>query len=133
MEIIKTPPPSHIYDRCVEQFGVDFNQGVIFTYGDNIYTKNDLPDHLIIHESTHIKQQKSYGKEIWWEKYFTDEKFRYEQELEAYRKQYQFFTKTNKDRNRRDKFLTIIAGDLSGSMYGNIIEHSEAKKVIKQK
>ena len=132
MNLIQSKPPKHIYDKAVEQFGVNWEDGVIFTYGDNIYTKYNLPNHLIAHESTHIKQQKSYGKDIWWDKYFIDEKFRYKQELEAYRKQYQFFKREVKDRNERNKFLVEIAKDLSGYIYGNLVSYQEALKEIKQ-
>ena len=54
-----------IYDKCREVFGVDWDKGIIMTYGDTAYCKYDLPDHLIAHEETHTRQQAKYGIDKW--------------------------------------------------------------------
>ena len=61
-----------IYEKCKQIFGVDWDRGVVITYGDTVYSKNDISEHTIVHEETHIKQQKEMGPEKWWEKYFID-------------------------------------------------------------
>lgn len=132
MKIVNTPPPKHIYDKARELWGVDFNKGVIFTYGDTIHTKNDLSDELLVHEKTHIKQQLSYpgGPDKWWEKYFKDEQFRLEEELQAYRKQVAWIKARVKGRQQRFEAIKPIARLLSSSMYGNIISFQEALKLL---
>ena len=121
----KKPP---IYDRCVEMFGVNWDDGVIFTYGDTIYCKNDIPEHKILHESVHIKQQGDESDK-WWDKYFEDVNFRLQQEIEAYLAENKILNKI-KDRNTRFKLKEFNARCLSGKMYGNIISYQEAIKIL---
>lgn len=128
MKLSKEKPP--IYQRCVDKFGVDWEKGVIFTYEDTIHCKFDLGPDKIIHEKTHIDQQKEYGVEKWWDRYLEDEKFRLSQELEAYKNEANFIKNNIKDRNKRFMFLHLIARDLSSSMYGNIITYQEVFKIV---
>lgn len=125
-------PPKKIYDKAVEQFGVDFYNGIIFTVGDTIYSNQPLSYSLEAHEYTHVLQQTSIGYKKWWKQYFKNEEFRLIQETEAYRNQYKFIEKTTKDRNKRFKYLNQIAKELSSPMYGSIISYKEAIKLIKQ-
>lgn len=129
--ILHEKPPAHIYDRAVELFGVNFDTGVVFAVGHTIYTKFDMTPDLLEHELVHVKQQEEMGIEIWWERYFTDVPFRLSQEIEAYQTQYRWIERHFKDRNARHYYLNAFAGFLSGPMYGNLMSHSEAMKVIK--
>lgn len=89
--ITKVPPP--IYHRAERAFGVRyFRDDVVMTYGNTIHLHrpNILTDDVIEHECVHMKQQALIGEIDWWEKYFADENFRMEQELEAYRHQYAY-------------------------------------------
>jgi hypothetical protein len=122
-------PP--VYDRCVERFGVDWNNNVAFTYGKVLHCKEYPTPDLIVHEEVHTIQQTKIGIEEWWNKYLADNEFRLSQELEAYRKQYQFLKRVILDRNKLNKYNVWIAKTLSGSMYGNIITYSEAFKLIR--
>lgn len=126
-------PPAHIYDPCVEKWGVDFNKGIVFTYGDTIHSKDPIPRDLMVHELTHVRQQREIegGADAWWEKYLSDDEFRLSQELEAYRKQYQWVKNNVKDRNQQAKDLQFFAQCLSGPMYGNLMTQREAMKAIK--
>ena len=110
-----------IYERAVKQFG-----------GDKIYTKSDLPQHLIVHETTHIRQQAKMGVEKWWDRYFEDEKFRFSQELEAYRNQYKYITENYNDDKIITMLLKSLAKDLSGYIYGNLCSFKEALSLIKK-
>lgn len=114
-------------NRIIDAFDL-FGKEVIFTYGDIIYNPNniEIPDHLLTHEKTHQYQQKAIGKDLWWDKYLTDSKFRIEQELEAYSRQYKHICRLTKDRNERNRILHKIAELLSGPMYGNAISKNEA-------
>lgn len=125
---IKYPP--NIKD-IEKRFGT-LGKNVVFTYGDTLYNPSGafIDVYLTKHEETHARQQ---GNDIegWWKKYFEDDKFRLNQEIEAYHNQYEYFCKNKKDLLRQEKFLALIAGDLSGAMYGNICDLKEAKKFIK--
>lgn len=115
MKVLKENPPN--FDLIKEKFEVQNN--TVFTYGDTIYAPKvdfELPPDLIAHEKTHQIQQGA-DPDAWWNKYLEDRSFRFDQELEAYRNQYKFYCKFNKDRNARSKFLVTIAQDLSGGLY----------------
>ena len=124
-------PPKEIYEQCVKQFGVSFYKGVIFTVDDTIYSENKLSDDLVEHESTHIKQQFKIGYKKWWDKYFKDEKFRYSQELEAYRNQYRYILTNEKSFKKKANKILNIVNSLSGKMYGNIKTVDEVKQDLK--
>ena len=122
-------PP--IYERAKDFFGVDWDKGVIFTYGDTIHCKFQITPDLVEHEKVHIEQQKELGPEKWWDRYLSYEDFRYHQEIEAYRAQYKFCKEHIKDRNRLNQRLLMMAGDLC-HMYklGNLFI-TDATKIIK--
>ena len=129
-EISHELPPKEIYNRAVEMFGADFNRGTTFTVGNTIYCKGNISPDLLEHEKVHIKQQGSNWKE-WWEKYFTNEKFRLDQELDAYKTQYRWIKTNIKDRNLQSKYLMFFSSCLSGKMYGDILSMTDAIKLIK--
>jgi len=104
----------------------DITPSTIFAYDHKIYSNNSLPEHLIVHEQTHHKQQDKYGLDNWVEKYLNDNKFRLLMEIEAYQTQ----LKSIKDRNTRVKVAMESAKNLSSSLYGNIIDYKEALKVL---
>lgn len=109
------------------------NENTVFTYGNKLYVpgKSAVPRHLEKHEETHMHQQ-GENPDAWWGRYFVDPKFRTEQELEAYRRQYKEFCESHKDRNEQARFLYQIAGDLSSPLYGRILSKREAVKLIKE-
>lgn len=133
-QVSRQYPPEHIYQPAVKQFGVDFKKGVVFTYGDTIYSAVPIPRDLMVHELTHVRQQREYpgGKDMWWERYLEDPKFRTEQELEAYREQWHWVANNIKDRNEQFRHLTHYAQSLSGEMYGRVMTYAEALKAIKE-
>jgi len=96
-------------------------------WGDTMYRANgndNLQDHFLAHEQTHIRQQKNkLNGIIWWIKYSFSKQFRLNQEIEAYRKQYKVLGDP--------RLLHQIATDLSGRLYGNIISYDEAVRSIK--
>ncbi len=126
------PPPQKLYKRLKLHFGTDFEDGIIFVYGDTIHTKYKMTQDLYDHEATHVRQQEKIGKEKWWDMYLAVPIFRLEQELEAYRAQYKTIKKEVKNREKVFKNLHRIAKDLSGPMYGNLLTYQEAMKKIKE-
>ena len=133
MKIIEYYPPN--YEAICEAIpSVRDKKDVVFTYGDTIYNPygGEIQDHLDLHESTHERQQGAIGVEEWWNKYLSDKKFRLEQEIEAYHIQYQFVFKEY-GRAVATNFLREIANDLSGGMYGNVLDRKQARKAILKK
>lgn len=131
MKILNEKPP--IYDAIIQN-GMQPHAGVIYTYKDTIYNPSgaDIPDHLIVHEETHSRQQGD-NPDNWWGRYLTDQYFRIEQESEAYARQFAFICNKVKDRNQRNRILLDLALVLSGPIYGNVISQQNAMKIIKSK
>lgn len=94
-KISKLPPV--VCERARERFKLgkmDFTGGMVFAYYPYIHTYTGrLDDDIIVHECVHLERQKLITPEIWWEKYFTDDKFRLNEELLAYRAQYAWVKK----------------------------------------
>lgn len=131
MKITNEKPPN--WAQIEAEFGVDW-ENTIVTYGDNIHVKHTpLSADLIAHESIHVRQQTSYpgGAAAWWEKYFSDSKFRYEQEVEAYRSQVREVYVMARDRNNAARHVMKLAQDLAGPRYGNCVTQTEALKAIR--
>ncbi len=130
MKISHEKPP--IYDRLVDVFGIDWNDGIVITYGDTLHTRggNNIPQDLVVHEKTHTRQQAAIGIEEWWNNYVANRDFRLEQEAEAYRNQWQFIKHNVKNREEAFRKKMRIARDFSSPIYGNIVTHNEALKII---
>ncbi len=126
--------PESFFKTLREKFGesADWDKGTVIAVGDTIYAKDDMPQSLIVHEVTHLEQQKKIGVEKWWNQYLNDGKFRLDQELEAYRAQAQHIKNDPKtSRQVYRSTVSWLAKGLSGSMYGNIISYEEALRLIK--
>jgi hypothetical protein len=124
MNISNEYPPIWNKLRRAKEFGIDISR-TIFTYGGTIYNPSgvELTDDLIAHESVHEKQQSAmgfFGPSRWWDKFIADPKFRFEQELEAYRAQYQVAKKAISSRERLSSYLFTIARELASPTYGNM-------------
>lgn len=130
--VIYDYPP--VWDSVVGAFNIR-PLNAVFTYGDKIYNPGGayLPDHVMVHEKVHIKQQggTDEGAALWWGKFLRDSIFRIEQEIEAYAVQYKFVCGKVKDRNARFNFLLQLARTMSGPMYGKCITTNEATKLIR--
>ena len=128
MKLVKEKPSN--YEKIASKFNLKRN--VVFTYGNILYAPNTdkIPDHLWVHEETH-EQQQGDNPEEWWNKYLEDDDFRLEQELEAYRNQFDFIKKTA-TRKQKTEFLNQIAKDLSSEIYGKIIDYKKARELIRK-
>lgn len=119
-----------IYQRLHDTFGVNWNKGIAICYGDIVYCKIDLGPDVLVHEAVHADQQRKMGIEAWWEKYITDIKFRFEQEVEAYKAQVKWYRGSLYDRELRFKCIKHVVNDLSSAMYGNLCTAEEAKRIL---
>jgi hypothetical protein len=128
MKISKEQPPN--YEKILKFFDVK-DENVVFAYGDTIYAPNggDIPEHLVVHEVRHSKQQGT-DPEGWWDKYLVDAEFRLEQEVQAYASQYVYIKRLYKT-STADQFLDKLASDLSSKIYGNIVIFDKARSRIK--
>jgi len=134
VKISNEKPPSWILDAVKNKWNVDWESNVIFTYENLITTSSGkMTEDLIAHEQTHVRQQLEYigGADAWWQEYLSNDKFRFDQELEAYRNQYQWLVKNEKNKEEVFKFWKHYATSLSGSMYGNLVDYWEAMRLIK--
>lgn len=130
VNIVVGRPP--VYDDIIAH-GMHPHGGVIYTYGDTIYNPsgNELPDHLIEHEKTHMRQQNG-DPDAWWSRYLMDEHFRIREEAEAYGRQYRYLCSRIKDRNRRAIILNDLSRHLASPVYGSVITHHGAMKLIRE-
>jgi hypothetical protein len=125
MKVKNEKPP--VYDAVKKLLDFE-DQHTIFTYGEYIYNPAGvaLTLDLHAHEEVHMRQQMAMnvmgklGPRRWWKRYLKDPQFRFEQELEAYRAQYQFAKRNIKDRNALHDYLVRVARTLASPMYGNL-------------
>lgn len=127
MEIIHKYPPN--YKEIKSKLKP--TEFTIYCYGDKIFNPSGLniPEDLIVHESVHFRQQKEIGVERWWSKYLEDDKFRLDQEVEAYREQARYID-NNYSRSLRKRLKEEITIYLSSEIYGSLITKEEAKQLI---
>lgn len=127
MKIVQDFPPN--IREIAKKFKI--TPETVFAYGDTLYNPlgHPISPDLMIHEETHEIQQQAYGVQQWWAMYLENPAFRLTQEVEAYRKQYEFL-KTVLNRKGRLGALNQIAEQLSSELYGNICTKKEAKEYI---
>lgn len=123
-----SPEKPPIYDRCVRQFGVDWDRGVIITYGDTIHCKYQLPPHRKIHEQVHVRQQTRMGKEKWWDQYFSDPAFRLTQEVEAYKAEIAWVNENFNRETRREHKKEVLHA--MAHIYGNMCTKDDAEQLL---
>lgn len=114
-----------LLEKYKEKFPI--NQFTIFAYDGSIYCDYPLPPDLVVHETTHLKQQEKYGLDTWVDRYLNDNKFRLDMELEAYRKQ----LASIKDRELRFHVKQDCIDSLTSGLYGNLLNREDAKLLLK--
>jgi len=133
-KISRDRPPN--WDKIVEAFKPNWEH-VAVTYGDTIHAKypEKISKDIMHHEEVHLKQQEYSNEKAveWWDRYIADKNFRYQQEAEAYRAQYKYLKERTKDRNLLARNAHLLATKLSSELYGSVVTHSEALKVIRKK
>jgi hypothetical protein len=106
----------------------------VFCFGDILYNPGNhaIPEHLLVHEGVHEAQQTGFfmNPKKWWRRYIDDPQFRLYQEVDAYNTQLKFIATEVRDKNTLLKFKTLVAKELSGEMYGNMVDYSEALDLL---
>ncbi len=128
-------PP--VWDDLVKNFGVEWGtpiKSVIVAYGDTLHCSEEPTDDVVQHELIHLEQQgyTQEGAKKWYIRYIADPEFRLDQELQAYRAQFQFVKSYSKDRNALNRYLNRLATDLASPMYGHLIAQWKARKLIRE-
>lgn len=130
MKVIHSYPPN--YEQIIQAIpDVKNTPTIIFAYGDTLYIPSGatIDDHYMVHEEAHGAEQLQMGVDVWWEHYLAEPRFRLEQELIAYRAQYKDL-EANYPRHIRKATLVKISKDLSGAMYGKIVDKNKARQLI---
>lgn len=128
-QIIKTRPPN--FEAIAARFPRARTSPVIFAYAPNIYAPScDVPPALYTHECVHIERQLEIGVEVWWDRYLSDDSFRYHEELLAHRAEYQAMIYLNTSRQARRVALKDVAKKLAHALYeyGAAITFEKAKE-----
>lgn len=104
---------------AVAAAGTSSQQGILFAYGEDIYNPAGIRISyaLMRHEYRHCARQWQANPEAWWEKYLTDDEFRYEEELIAHVDEYLAQAKNTKDRNARARLEMSTAARLVAPLY----------------
>lgn len=127
IKISADKPP--VYDRLKEVFGVEWDEGLVVTYGDTIHVKGGigLTKDLLAHEATHVGQQTLYpgGVEAWWDRYLADKEFRLSQEQEAYGVQLVVIRDEVSNKRKQLARIATIVHSLYTS-YGDMMTKDEA-------
>lgn len=129
MKMVKAYPPN--FAKIREAFPTASRMhGVIFCYGDTVYNPGGvtLYEPILAHEAVHSRQQ-GKSPEAWWDRYIAEPKFRFDQELEAHREEYQVAGRSL-TRNQRRQLLRGLAHRLSGPLYGKMVTKDEASRLI---
>lgn len=125
----KRPP----FWRILKMFFPEYDpEGTIaVAFGYETYANQDIPLDYQVHEMVHLRQQcfSKFVGVFWWILYLLSKRFRYSQELEAFREQYRWIL-VNQNFWRHRK-LDEYASQLSSPLYGKIVSYEEAKKQIK--
>lgn len=131
MTIVKTPPPNALAVERVFPGVTSGARPIIFAYGKIIYNPNgfDIPLELLAHEAVHSLQQEEIGVDAWWAEYLANKTFRYNQEVEAHRVEYEQYCALNTRAFRR-RYIKSCAERLSGPLYGNVVGKNEARRII---
>ena len=105
-------------------------RGVLFAWGDRIFNPDGVhvPPSLIAHEEVHAHQQEGVP-EAWWAVYLSSPKMRLQWEIEAHRVELQNVLQTGNRATRR-MAAAQIAARLSSNLYGNMITHAAARRVL---
>ena len=125
--------PAPIMDALVLRFGGKAREAIV-AWGDRIYNPAgfDLTPSLLAHEAVHCERQTRIGLADWWNRYLSDVDFMVDEEVAAHRREYDVFCAEGRPRNERRRFLTFIAGRLSGPLYGRPIPLAKAVRLIKE-
>lgn len=110
-------PPN--FGRIHDAFPGADKHGVLFAYGEHIYNPSGvfIPREIMAHELRHCARQWQHDPEAWWEKYITDDEFRYGEELLAHVEEYVTVARGTRDRNQQVRLVMRTAARLVAPLY----------------
>lgn len=127
--ILSTEKPS-CWDRLSKVFSLDWNSGMIVTYGGVIYCKDPIAPDFLAHELVHVKQQRGHDPEEYLERYINDPEFRKESEISAYRVQSVFLEETIEDPDKLYRAKESLCRAMVRN-YGDVFTYEEAKLIVR--
>src|ERR1700675_4964101 len=121
MKIVKAAPPNATNIERVFPGVTSGIRPIFFCYGDTIYNPAGvtIPLELLAHEAVHSRQQEVQGVRVWWDLYLASTHFRFNQELEAHRVEYEQYRLLN-NRPFSRRYLVGAAERLAGPLYGGL-------------
>lgn len=114
-------PPNFL--QIVKVFPKARGNLTLFAYADTIYVSSNsparIPDFLVAHECVHLERQgwNKEGAKEWWDKYLTDEDFRYNEEVLGHRAEYERIIRYNTSEKFRIKVLESTTKRLTNPLY----------------
>lgn len=101
------------------------------TINKTIWCPGYITEDLLIHEKTHVAQQKNLMYSLWWwMKYCLSASYRAKMEIPAYKNQYLFLKSKTRDRNQISRLRVEIAKIISGPMYKSMISYEDVYKYL---
>lgn len=146
MNIVARKPPN--FAQVSAAFPNASDYGVLFCFGDTIYNPSNvyIPPELIEHEAVHSARQladywkakdgrewvgSAWTPDTWWKRYIEEPEFRFSEELFAHRAEMRAFVDEHgKKKIQCKRYLDLVAGRLSGPLYGSMTSIANAKKLI---
>lgn len=133
MKIREERPPN--FAKIVKAFPLAIRPGVVFAYGDTIYSPGQSKLHtwLLAHEQVHLDRQKD--PEAWWDRYIDDPVFRCFEEVLAHRREATVRAQSagNLNRHQRRALEKIMVERLTQPLYRfEPLLRDTAKKLLTQ-
>lgn len=123
------PPPN--FEAIAKRFPIR-GRKLIFAYAPYIYCNNGAycGPVKIAHESIHLARQGS-DPAGWWDRYLSDDAFRYEEEVLAHVAEFLFLCEKEPSRGAKRRNLVVVASNLASPIYGGMITVAGAKDLLK--
>lgn len=110
----------------------DHSKKIAVAFGNTVYSSDDNMDESFkVHEETHLIRQcrSQFVGVFWWVLYFISTRFRYQEELAAFGKQYGFILQ-NYNKNTHEKWLRMLGASLASPLYGGLKSERECAEDI---
>lgn len=111
----------------------DFDEGHIVTIGGTIYTNHHLTPDVIEHETEHCHQQhwsSLYAYVCYIPRFIASRQFRFDREMEAFKKQYALFRNYQRDPNVLAKYRQMIVRNMTAPLYRLSTTPQEIEKML---
>lgn len=126
MKVLYTFPPNY---RAINDAFNTRGKPIIYAYGGVIHNpgKIKIPPQLFAHEAVHLERQGG-DPAAWWARYIAEPRFRLDEEIPAHAAEYQSVRAVDGE----GRLLNLIAERLASPLYGSLIDHAAARRIIEQ-